>query len=59
VLRPPEPLVARMLGITGPLAGMIATRLGYPAIFLGATLCCLAGSLLVIALKRRPAATVA
>jgi MFS family permease len=47
------------LGITGPLAGMIATRLGYPAIFLGATLCCLAGSLLVIALKRRPAATVA
>jgi MFS family permease len=45
------------LGLTGPLAGMIAIRHGYPAIFLGSTLCCLAGALLVLAMKRRPGAS--
>lgn len=41
------------LGITGPLAGLIATAFGYPEVFLFAALAALAGVALTIALYRR------
>lgn len=41
------------LGITGPLAGLIATAFGYPEVFLFAALAALAGVALTITLYRR------
>nr|WP_208733645.1 MFS transporter [Pseudomonas duriflava] len=41
------------LGITGPLIGAIATRFGYPSMFLSATAASIAGLILSIALLKR------